>query len=115
MNRLNLLDNGTATLSAFARKPALLGCAARMLNGAHCVSPLPVGDRDVELAEEWVASVCLFHRVLGLPRPKRAQALNTRANAGAAAAAKFADDLERHGADGACVAAARERGRNALR
>ena len=29
--------------------------------------------------------------------------------------AKFADDLERHGADGACVAAARERGRNALR
>ena len=33
----------------------------------------------------------------------------------AAAAAKFADDLERHGADGACVAAARERGRNALR
>ena len=80
--------------------------------------------------------MCLFHRVLGLPRPKRAQALNTRANAGAAdappddrarpddaadarvyaaAAAKFADDLERHGADGACVAAARERGRNARR
>ena len=25
--------------------------------------------------------MCLFHRVLGLPRPKRAQALNTRANA----------------------------------
>ena len=80
--------------------------------------------------------MCLFHRVLGLPRPKRAQALNTRANAGAAdappddrarpddaadarvyaaAAGKFADDLERHGADGACVAAARERGRNARR
>ena len=57
MKRLDLLDNGTATLSGFAKKPALLGCAARMLNGAHCVSPLPVGDRDVELAEERVRTM----------------------------------------------------------
>ncbi|KAH8072733.1 hypothetical protein SO694_00053277 [Aureococcus anophagefferens] len=57
MKRNNLLDNGTATLAAFAKKPALLGCAARMLNGAHCVSPLPVGDRDVALAEERVRTM----------------------------------------------------------
>ena len=57
MKRNNLLDNGTATLAGFARKPALLGCAARMLNGAHCVSPLPVGDRDVALAEERVRTM----------------------------------------------------------
>lgn len=57
MKRLNLLDNGTATLSGFAKEPALLGCAARMLNGAHCVSPLPVGDRDVALAEERVRTM----------------------------------------------------------
>ena len=141
-----------ASLAAFGRRPELLGCATRMLNGAHCVSPLSVDARDVALAvkrvselrfvgltEDWVASVCLFHRVVGLPQPKRAQARNTRDNARgaggpgpgpggggdateaaaprdsadaavyAAAATRFAALLERHGAAASCVAAARDR------
>ena len=80
------------TRATFSEQPEVLGCATRMLTGFPCVGPTTVLAEDVRaavaalsklgfvgLTERWTASVCLFHRTFGLPRPKRAQALNSRA------------------------------------
>ena len=80
------------TRATFSEQPEVLGCATRMLTGFPCVGPTTVLAEDVRaavaavsklgfvgLTERWTESVCLFHRTFGLPRPKRAQALNSRA------------------------------------
>ena len=123
------------TRATFSEQPEVLGCATRMLTGVPCVGPTTVLAEDVRaavaavsklgfvgLTERWTESVCLFHRTFGLPRPKRAQALNSRAGniygeaeRGAArdpadeavyaeAARVFAARLRERGAAASCVA-----------
>ena len=81
-----------ADIDAFLRVPGVAGCVSRSLTGEYCgaddVAPMRMradaaasrvrAMRFAGLTGHWDLSICLFHRVFGLPQPLHSQGVNIR-------------------------------------